>query len=124
MFESKEQESQIAGLAAHALEHPKAKDWFSGEWQLYNERSIIFTDGNGEMQVRRPDRVMVKDGQVVVVDFKFGKKSDAYRTQVQEYMRLLEDMGYSHVEGYLWYVFSNETERVDREVPDRSGKTP
>ena len=39
-------------------------------------------------------------------------------------MRLLEDMGYSHVEGYLWYVFSNETERVDREVPDRSGKTP
>ena len=124
VFESKEQESQIAGLAAHALEHPKAKDWFSGEWQLYNERSIIFTDGNGEMQVRRPDRVMVKDGQAVVVDFKFGKKSDAYRTQVQEYMRLLEDMGYSHVEGYLWYVFSNETERVDREVPDRSGKTP
>lgn len=27
------------------------------------------------MQTRRPDRVMRKDGQVVVVDFKFGKRT-------------------------------------------------
>ena len=35
---------------------------------------------------------MRKDGQVVVVDFKFGKKNEAYRAQVQEYMDLLTQM--------------------------------
>ena len=64
------------------------------------------------MQTRRPDRVMRKDGQVVVVDFKFGKKNEAYRAQVQEYMDLLTLMGYTHIRGFLWYVFANELEEV------------
>ncbi len=57
---------------------------------------------------------MIKDGKVVVVDFKFGKKKESYRQQVKEYMDLLNAMGYQHVEGYLWYVFSNELEQVNR----------
>ena len=57
------------------------------------------------LQTRRPDRVMMKDGEVIVVDFKFGKKRKAYNTQVKEYMDLLSDMGYENIRGYLWYVF-------------------
>lgn len=38
------------------------------------------------LQTRRPDRVMMKDGEVIVVDFKFGKKRKAYNKQVKEYM--------------------------------------
>ena len=55
---------------------------------------------------------MMKNGQVVVVDFKFGKKQETYRKQVQTYMQLLEAMGYTHIQGYLWYVFANELEEV------------
>lgn len=66
------------------------------------------------MQTRRPDRVMMKDGQVVVVDFKFGKKRPGYNRQVGEYMNLLASMGYKHIRGYLWYVFNNELEEVER----------
>lgn len=64
------------------------------------------------MQTRRPDRVMIKDGKVVVVDFKFGKKKDVYRKQVEEYMQLLGAMGYTDIKGYLWYVFANELDEV------------
>jgi len=64
------------------------------------------------MQTRRPDRVMMKDRQVVVVDFKFGKPKDGYRQQVREYMDLLSAMGYEQISGYLWYVFANELEEV------------
>lgn len=49
---------------------------------------------------------------MVVVDFKFGKKNEAYRAQVQEYMDLLTQMGYTHIRGFLWYVFANELEEV------------
>ena len=112
VFESEEQKQQIQGLAHWALQHPAVKDWFSGTWELYNECAIVYTDEQGQMQTRRPDRVMRKDGQVVVVDFKFGKKNEAYRAQVQEYMDLLTQMGYTHIRGFLWYVFANELEEV------------
>ena len=103
---------QVEALAQRALQHPAVKDWFSGTWELYNECAIVYTDEQGQMQTRRPDRVMRKDGQVVVVDFKFGKKNEAYRAQVQEYMDLLMQMGYTHIRGFLWYVFANELEEV------------
>lgn len=112
VLESAEQEEQIRKLAQWALKHPKVKNWYSGNWELYNECSIIYTDEEGVMQIRRPDRVMMKDKKVVVVDFKFGKRKDCYRKQVSEYMNLLSQMGYEHVQGYLWYVFANELEEV------------
>lgn len=112
IFESMEQEKQIYKLAEWALRHPKVKDWYSGTWELHNECAIIYTDSEGNLQTRRPDRVMMKAGQVIVVDFKFGKKRTVYNEQVREYMDLLSGMGYEHVQGYLWYVFANELEEV------------
>lgn len=47
---------------------------------------------------------MMKDGQVVVVDFKFGKENSKYNKQVKSYMQLLAQMGYKNITGYLWYV--------------------
>ena len=55
---------------------------------------------------------MMKDGKVVVVDFKFGKKRTDYHKQVRDYMSLLSDMGYENIRGYLWYVFENELVEV------------
>ncbi|MCI5579860.1 MAG: UvrD-helicase domain-containing protein [Phocaeicola plebeius] len=109
---SGEQEQQVRQLAEWALNHPQVKNWYDGSWTLYNECSILFTDADGQVKTQRPDRVMMKAGQVVVVDFKFGKPQDPYRQQVADYMQLLKDMGYPHVEGYLWYVFRNEIEPV------------
>lgn len=111
LFDSETTVRQIRTLIQKALSNPKAKDWFSGEWDLFNERSIIYTD-NGEMQTRRPDRVMIKDNEVIVVDFKFGKKSAAYNRQVENYMQLFSRMGYKSVHGYLWYIYTNELEQV------------
>ena len=55
---------------------------------------------------------MVKGNEVVVVDFKFGKKKPEYTSQVKEYMSLLSDMGYDNIKGYIWYVYSGELENV------------
>ena len=55
---------------------------------------------------------MMKDGQVIVVDFKFGKAQPQYKEQVREYMNLLSNMGYTHIRGYLWYVFNNVLEEI------------
>ena len=112
IIESGAHERQILKLTNWALKHPKVKEWFSGTWELYNECAILYRE-NGVLQTRRPDRVMMKDGEVIVVDFKFGKPYPEYEAQVREYMDLLEDMGYDHVRGYIWYVFYNELEEIN-----------
>lgn len=112
VIESAEKAEEIRKVAERALNLDEVKDWYSGEWTLYNECSIIYNDEQGKMQTRRPDRVMMKENEVVVVDFKFGKKKPEYSTQVREYMSLLSEMGYTDIKGYIWYVYSGELENV------------
>ena len=92
------------------MSNPKAADWFTGKYKLYNECSILIS--NNEEATRRPDRVMIKDNEAIVVDYKFGKESDKYKEQVKRYMDLLVQMGYKNVKGYLWYVYKNFIEEV------------
>jgi ATP-dependent helicase/nuclease subunit A len=96
----------------NALKIKEAEDWYSGTYRLFNECSILCPGPDGKLQLKRPDRVMLKDNRVQVVDFKFGKPSPSYHKQVQEYMQLLTDMGYAGVTGYLWYVDENQVVKV------------
>ena len=102
---------RLAHMIRKRLEDPRVKDWFSGRWQLFNECTILSLV-DGQAQERRPDRVMTDGHEMVVVDFKFGKPKPEYHEQVREYMTLLQDMGYSHIKGYLWYVYNNQIVEV------------
>ena len=93
------------------LQTPVVKDWFSGRWTVLNECSILSVE-NGKVTEHRPDRVMKDGGQMVVVDFKFGKPKEEHRRQVRQYMDLLHTMGNGNVKGYLWYVYPNKIEEV------------
>lgn len=96
-------EEEVRTVTNKAFTNPQIKEWYSGEWRLFNECAIIFKE-NGMVQTRRPDRVMMKDDRVIIVDFKFGKSDKRYERQVRQYMNLLSRMGYQNIEGYLWYV--------------------
>lgn len=110
----KTSEEEIRSLTRRAFSLPEVRQWYSGEWRLFNECDIIWIE-NGKLFNRRPDRVMMKDNDIVVVDFKFGKPNKRYNRQVHDYMRLLARMGYdaSHISGYLWYVDMQQVEKVD-----------
>jgi len=106
--------NDVKRIVYHALKHPQGAAWFTSEWTLFNEQAIIYRDKE-ETHLRRPDRVMLSpDHQhVVVVDFKFGKPRPEYTAQVSEYMHLLRQMGYPQVDGYLWYVYKGNIEKVE-----------
>lgn len=108
-----ETEKEIRELTERAFSSPLVKDWYSGNWQLFNECDIIWQE-NGELRTRRPDRVMMRNGEIVVVDFKFGKPNKKYNKQVRGYMQLLARMGYPQesIKGYLWYVEEEIIEKV------------
>lgn len=98
-------------MIARALDNPTVRQWFDGSWQrVRNENEIILPDA---APTRRPDRVMINGQRAVVVDYKFGThEPERYRRQVREYIELLQRMGYTECEGYLWYVKLGTIEKV------------
>lgn len=95
-------------LMGEMLSEAAPYGWFAGEGETLNELSIIDSDGT----VHRPDRVMLSGGKATVVDYKFGRSSSVHRRQVKLYADLLCQMGYSSVEGYLWYAAEHRIEKV------------
>ncbi|WP_288531901.1 UvrD-helicase domain-containing protein [uncultured Bacteroides sp.] len=108
-----ETEKSIRELTHHAFSLLQVQDWYSGNWHLFNECDIIWQE-RGELHTRRPDRVMMRGNEIVVIDFKFGKQYKKYNKQVQGYMQLLTRMGYlkENIKGYLWYVEEDLIEKV------------
>jgi CRISPR/Cas system-associated exonuclease Cas4 (RecB family) len=91
-----------------SFDNPLIADWFSGKYQILNERSLLTS-----AKILRPDRIMISGKKAVVVDYKTGeKKSDNYNRQVSDYAKILKQSGFEKVEGYLWYINQNEVEKV------------
>ena len=101
----------LRGMIARTFEDPLVHGWFDGSWtEVRNEHEIIVP---GDASVRRPDRVMTRGTEAVVVDYKFGAlETERHRRQVASYLALLRRMGYTEVSGYLWYVKLGTIERV------------
>ncbi len=84
--------------------HP---DWFPVDSaEVLNETGLIDTDGESY----RPDRVLIKDGKVTVIDYKFGEKNRSYQRQVARYADIYHRMGYSEITPIIWYVLTDEVE--------------
>jgi len=80
------------------------RTWFGNEWRVLNERDIL----RGDEKKHRPDRVMIKGGELVVVDYKTGVKSEKDLAQVRGYLKDFSKMGYPDPKGFLWYISNDE----------------
>ena len=86
------------------------RHWFDGTYDFHNEIDILLPGG----EFRRPDRIMTSENHAIIVDYKFGHlKSKRYIYQVQDYKKYLLQMGYTTVEGYIWYLEDNEIVEVN-----------
>jgi ATP-dependent exoDNAse (exonuclease V) beta subunit len=95
---------RIVGL----ISREQVKKWFDGSMSVMTEAEIL--SGKGES--RRPDRIMIdENNHVTVLDYKSGEqKEKSHHSQMKKYISLIRDMGYQHVEGFLWYITLNEME--------------
>lgn len=106
---------KLVAMLQKRLESPKIKEWFSPGWTLFNECTLLYVDPvSGKTISRRPDRVMTNGEETIVVDFKFAAPKDEHHIQVAQYVKLLTDMGYTNVKGYLWYVYTNKIVEVNK----------
>ncbi|MBE6194122.1 MAG: DNA helicase UvrD [Rikenellaceae bacterium] len=95
--------AQLKRQITETLDTTIAGEWFDGSWdKLHRERNIIRPNTTS----KRPDRVMTRNKEAVVVDYKFGEEKSLYNKQITGYMEELRKMGYTSVRGYIWYVLT------------------
>ena len=95
-----DQQDVLRKALTHILQDEQLKRYFAPDVKVLNETTILDTDGSEY----RPDRVVFCDEKVVVIDYKTGKQNAQYQQQIDKYVDLLRQMGYSSVEGILLYV--------------------
>lgn len=109
---TEEEHDEYLALLSKRLAYPRVADWFANDNRLMLERSVTI-GGNGQ---KRPDRIVMKpNGEIIIVDYKFGDRSDdndtKYKRQVAGYKRAVCDaLGCRPycVSGYVWYIHSGD----------------
>jgi len=96
----KEWEDEIRSKINAILNNPALAFIFDETADLRPEAEMLTPAGHA----LRPDRVIIKHGQAVVIDYKTGRPMEKYKTQLEQYAKCLEDIGYENVKKYLLYL--------------------
>jgi ATP-dependent exoDNAse (exonuclease V) beta subunit len=101
---TREDIGKLSGMLDRLWENEKINSWFTENWEIKTEVPVLPEKG----QLRRMDRVMIKDDLAVVVDYKTGERRSADIKQVKDYKSILNRMGYKKIEGYVLYLNNGE----------------
>ena len=74
----------------------------------FNEQELIDQDG----KLLIPDKIIQRDEDIIVVDFKTGQATPRHKKQISEYIQTLKQMGYKMVRGELFYTEEAEIVHV------------
>lgn len=89
------------------LSEEEVAGWFFGDGEILNETTLI-----SKKSIVRPDKIIIKGDLVQVVDFKTGIMKESDIEQMKQYKMLLMGMGYSNVEGIIFYIKNREVVKV------------
>jgi len=103
--EKVEVENQLKDL----FSDPVFGDWFEGEGVLLAEQGILLPGG----KQKRPDRIILRETESIIVDFKTGEELEKYGKQVRDYMDLVQKLTQKPVKGYLCYLETGKIETVN-----------
>ncbi len=95
-----DQQAEIQQGALRFWSHIEQNKLFDGVQEQFNEQRII-ADFN---ELKQPDKVWLKTNEVVVIDFKTGKRQDKDLEQIGAYAKLLNEIFDLPVRAVLYYA--------------------
>jgi len=82
------------------METPHSQAWFDSKNRIFREQELVASSG----ETMRPDRVVVMQDKVIVIDYKSGAENKKHHEQVESYKHELFKLYELPVEGYLLYT--------------------
>jgi CRISPR/Cas system-associated exonuclease Cas4 (RecB family) len=76
----------------------------NGVQEIINEELILVQDE----EAKRPDRIIIKSDEIIVIDYKTGKEKLQHQFQISNYNTILQEMYGLNVKSYLYYTETNE----------------
>jgi ATP-dependent exoDNAse (exonuclease V) beta subunit len=86
----------VQGIVAH----PQLATWFSAEGIVISEQEFCSESG----EILRPDRVMVSNDDIAIIDYKSGVKQPKHVAQIETYKSQLGQIYNKPVQGFLVYT--------------------
>ena len=94
-----DQHRQLMQLFSELMQDSSLAVYYSEAFSVWNEHSLVV----GGEKILRPDRMVINEKQVVIIDYKTGKKKEEHFAQVQEYMTAAATATGKIASGYLVY---------------------
>ena len=106
---SESQAAEARSLLRRRILDAQSRGWFTeSPDEVLNERAIVTSEG----EELRPDRVSIRHGEVLIIDYKFGRPHPSYLDQVRSYMETYRALGHASVRACLWFVPDNTVVEV------------
>ncbi|MGI4872365.1 MAG: UvrD-helicase domain-containing protein [Janthinobacterium lividum] len=98
------------------LHDPRLAPYFAPGLAVETEREILI--GGHTHRAYKPDRIVFSPGPtraaqtVTLLDFKLPPPQESHKTRLREYARLFRELGYSNVQGLIYYFGTGEVVEV------------
>ncbi|MBN3036806.1 MAG: PD-(D/E)XK nuclease family protein, partial [Bacteroidales bacterium] len=103
---SREDFSRLQVQLQKIIEDPRLSRYFRPGLRIAREAEILLPGG----ETYRPDRVVWLEDEVVIIDFKTGRRSPIHASQLNKYEEILEKMGERNIRKLVVYI--NESNPV------------
>lgn len=94
--------NELKGKVISIVKHEQLSLYFTDSYTIFNEKDIISESG----EFFRPDRLVIKEDIVVIIDYKTGSEDEKYARQLNSYAKVLADMNYKIEKKLL--IYTNE----------------
>jgi len=95
-----EEQEIINELALQVIHHPTLSPFYHIDAQVYNERDMVDNRGG----IIRPDRLVILNDSVIVIDYKTGHPKEKDQYQIKNYSTQIGNHLQVDVSGYLVYL--------------------
>lgn len=95
---------QLIKKAESFFQNNDVKDLLQNAIEILNEQLILLDETNS----RRPDKLIMKDHETIVLDYKTGIPDPKDEKQVNQYLNILEEMGTPNPRGFIYYTTREE----------------
>lgn len=103
----KKNKEKLIGLIRTITNHPLLEEYYGPGLTILNEKEIMLEDGS----IIRPDRVVMKNEQIMVIDYKTGIKTEKHSQQIKKYLQSLAKLYNANPSGLIVYL--NEWIRIE-----------
>ena len=76
--------------------------------EIINEELILFAEGLS----KRPDKIIVKADEIIILDFKTGKENKEHQLQLETYQSIVESMYDRKARIFIYYSEIDELKEV------------